>query len=272
MFLAGFAIFYIFKDVPGRLAYTYEIPVAINPSDRFFLPEWKRSEVIHHGHYSLAYSEEHEQAEWVAYELTKKQLKIPNVERARNFTPDPTIPTGSAIYRDYSRSGYTRGHLAPAGDMAFSEEAMKESFYMSNMSPQAEAFNRGIWRELEENIRDWAYHDGHLYIVTGPVLSQGVVKKIGENGVSVPEYFYKVVLDIEGQKQKGIGFILPNEGSELPLLDYAVTIDSVEQFTGFDFFADLMADDLEDVVESVLRPADWKIDRQRFLNRNTRFK
>lgn len=272
LFMAAFALYYILKDAPRLVEHTYEVPVATDVSKRFYLPEWDAAVVIHHSYYSLAYNEEHEQADWIAYELTKEQLKVPNVEREREFRPDDDVPTGSAFHSDYTRSGYTRGHLAPAGDMAFSTKAMKESFYMSNMSPQIEAFNRGIWRELEENIRDWTYVDEHLYIVTGPVLSQGVIKKIGDSGVSVPKYFYKVVLDIEGEKQKGVGFIIPNERSELPLENYAVTIDSVEQFTGFDFFGDLMDDELEAKIESQFTPSEWKYNRQGFLERNSRFK
>jgi endonuclease G len=272
LFMGAFAIYYIFKDAPSLEDYTYEIPVASEVSNRFYLPEWDTAEVIHHSFYSLAYNEEHEQADWIAYELTREQLKVPNVEREREFRRDDDIPTGSAFHRDYTRSGYTRGHLAPAGDMAFSVKAMEESFFMSNMSPQVEAFNRGIWRELEENIRDWAYADEHLYIVTGPVLRQGVITKIGDSGVGVPKYYYKVVLDIEGRNQKGIGFIIPNERSELPLENYAVTIDSVEQFTGFDFFGDLMDDALEEVIESQFKPSQWQYNKQRFLERNSRFK
>jgi endonuclease G len=199
-------------------------------------------------------------------------LKIPNVEREREFRPDYDVSTGSAFHRDYTRSGYTRGHLAPAGDMAFSTNAMKESFFMSNMSPQAEAFNGGIWRELEENVRDWAYKENHLYVVTGPALKQGVIKKIGDNKVSVPKYFYKVILDLSGKEQKGIGFIIPNEKSEIHLREYAVSIDSVEKFTGINFFVDLMSEELEDEIEERLDDGKWPFDAQRFKTRNSRYK
>jgi len=120
------------------------------------LPTSTTGQIINHEFYSLSYDEEHEQAEWVAYELTKESLIVPNVKRTGNFRPDPKVRKASASDRDYRGSGYDRGHMAPAGDMAFSKEAMSQTFYMSNMSPQIRNFNGGIWRELEENVRNWA--------------------------------------------------------------------------------------------------------------------
>ncbi|GLR15400.1 endonuclease [Portibacter lacus] len=270
--MGGFAIFYIFRNVDEKDLGGYEIPTADHPENRFYLPTGSNGELIHHTYYSLAYNEKMEQADWVAYELTKAQLLKPNVKRERQFRPDYDVSTQSAFHRDYTRSGYTRGHLAPAGDMAFNVEAMKESFFMSNMSPQLESFNGGIWRELEENIRDWAFDNDRLYIVTGPVLKKGIIKKIGDNKVAVPKYFFKVVLDIVGNEKKGIGFIMENEMSEVPLQEYAITIDSVEQFTGFDFFSDLITEDVEEEIESKVNVKDWRFDKRKFEDRNTRYR
>jgi len=190
------------------------------------LPTSSTGDVVHHTHYSLSYDEDHEQAEWVSYKLTEKSLKIPNVKRAKRFNTDPMIPTRSAHHRDYTRSGYTRGHMAPAGDMAFDAEAMQESFYMSNMSPQLRELNGGIWQELEETVRDWAYHNDEVYIVTGPVLTgEHIIKKIGKSSkISVTDLFYKIVLDYKKPEQKAIAFLIPHEVSERPLQDYAVSI------------------------------------------------
>ncbi len=149
--------------------------------------------VIEHTGYTLLYREDHEQAAWVAYLLTAGRLRG-TIVRRDNFRPDPSVPTGSATPADYRASGYDRGHLAPAADMKWSEAAMSESFLMSNMSPQAKEFNRGIWENLESRVRDWAKSDGELFIVAGPVLEPGLAT-IGANGVSVPRMYYKVVLD-----------------------------------------------------------------------------
>ena len=119
-----------------------------------YLPTSTTGQIIEHTHYTLSYSEQHEQAEWVAYELTASEVNG-SYDRTDNFRRDPEVETGSASLADFKGSGYDRGHLAPAGDMSFSLTAMSESFYLSNMTPQETGFNRGIWRQLESQVRDW---------------------------------------------------------------------------------------------------------------------
>ena len=194
----------------------------------------KQELIIRHLGYTLSYNEKHEQANWVAYQLTADEThKI--VARSNDFESDAAVSTGSATGDDYKGSGYDRGHLAPAADMGWSLQSMQESFYYSNMSPQLPGFNRGIWKRLEELVRQWAVDNQAVYVVTGPVLSEGL-STIGSNKVSVPLYYYKVLLDYSEPSLKGIAFILPNASSSLPLRSYAVSIDSVEKVTGLDFF------------------------------------
>ncbi len=204
-------------------------------------PEWPdvrdEKDVISYSGFSLLYDEKHEQARWVAYELTQAET-VKGVERSNNFREDPNISTRSASNEDYSKSGYDRGHLAPASDMGWSTTSMEESFYYSNMSPQNPGFNRGIWKKLETQLRNWASDHDAIYVVTGPVLSEGL-PTIGPNRVSVPKYYYKVILDNQEPGLHGIGFILPNEPSKLSLSSFAVSIDSVEKVTGLDFFPTL---------------------------------
>lgn len=209
---------------------------------------------ITHTGYTLLYNEAHEQASWVAYELTKEETnKI--YDRTDKFKTDPKVKTGTAIDKDYVGSGYDRGHLAPAADMGWSSTAMAESFYYSNMSPQTPSFNRGVWKRLEERVRTWAIENSSVYIVTGPVLTSGLTT-IGPNKVSVPKHYYKVVLDYTEPSIKGIGFIIPNTGSSEPLQQFAVTIDSVEKFTGLDFFP-LLPNQQEDLIEKTLCLKCW---------------
>lgn len=245
--------------------HNYE-PSAVDASERNYIPSNSSGEVVHHKYYSLSYIEKYEQAEWVAYHLTAESLRAKNVPRAKNFKPDYSVNTGSAFHKDYSHSGYTRGHLAPAGDMAFSTDAMQECFYMSNMSPQPRTFNNGIWKELEEQVRDWAYDHKALYIVTGPIL-KNIDDRIGKNKVGVPKQFYKIIMDLEKPDQKAISFIIPNVVSDRKLQDYAVSIDDVEKETGIDFFADLLDDDIESDMESTYDVRDWEFDKKRYRNR-----
>ena len=191
-------------------------------------------EVIDHNFFQLGYSENHEQALWAGHLLTKANLLKPNVPRTDYFEVDPLVSTVSAHHRDYTRSGYSRGHMIPAADMAFSSEAMDRSFYMSNISPQLSSFNGGIWRELEELCRDWAMANGALYIVTGPLFLSDEKGKIGQtSGVTVPSHFYKVLLTTD---YDAIGFIIPHRLCTEPIMQFAASIDSVEHLTGFDFF------------------------------------
>lgn len=214
-------------------------------------------EIHKYSGFTLCYRENYEQAEWVAYCLTKNELNKES-ERTNDFHEDKNISTGSATPGDYTRSGYDRGHLAPAGDMAYSQEAMQDSFNMSNMSPQVPAFNRGIWKNLEEQTRKWANKFGAVYVVSGPVLDKPAssYKKIGANKVAVPEYYYKALLAPMGNSIIAVGFLLPNAKLTDSYWNYAVSIDELEKRTGLDFFY-LLDDKIEAEVEKSYRESNW---------------
>jgi endonuclease G len=211
-------------------------------------------QIIKHKYYTLSYSKQNKQAEWVFYLLTKNN-SLGAVERKNNFRPDPLVTTGSASLKDYSKSGYDKGHLCPAADMSFDSQAMSETFYLSNMSPQVPTFNRGIWKKLEELVRSWSLQEDSLYIVTGPIFLKNK-QSIGPDKVTVPGYYYKVIYDPIGKK-KMIGFILPNEKGSGQLSNYSVTVDSVEKITKIDFFHNL-PDSLENRLERGVDLKLWK--------------
>ena len=222
----------------------------------FSWPAYKSGEaIIEHEHFTLRYNEKTEQADWVAYKLTAKKLNNARFKRKDNFRADLMVSTESAHPNDYVGSGYDRGHLAPAADFTWSQEALSETFFMSNMSPQTPGFNRGIWKRLEEQTRVWAKANQELFIVTGPII-ESKKQKIGKNKVVVPEKFYKVILDLHGEEVKAIAFILPNENSSKNLSYYAMSVDKAEKITGLDFFP-LIPDDLEKSLESQYRFEDW---------------
>ncbi len=224
-------------------------------AQQFYLPEVGDDDhIVFHKHYILSYNEDHEQADWVAYELTEEKVRG-TARRVDRFREDPFVITGSAVPGDYRGSGFDRGHLAPAADMKITDRAMSESFYMSNMSPQTPSFNRGIWNRLEGMVRQWALANESIYVVTGPVLEEGL-SAIGDNEVSVPRYYYKVILDYTEPELKGIAFLMPNEGSSLPVEEFAVTIDEVEQRTGINFFPAL-PDEMEPLLEGFYDISLW---------------
>lgn len=226
-------------------------------------------QVRHFSSFTICYRETYEEAEWAAYKLDKSEL-TGEVSRTNDFRPDPMIATGSATLNDYRGSGYDRGHLAPAADFSFSPNAMSESFYLSNMTPQAPSFNRGIWKELESLVRDWAEQFGRVYVVCGPVLDSPASSfaSIGADKVAIPRLFYKVILapvykDADdastpdnAAKIIAVGFIIPNKGCDGSVWDFAVSVDSAEERTGLDFYA-LLDDTAENTVESSYNRANW---------------
>lgn len=234
----------------------------IHPDSLSGLPQvHDTDQIIRHTGFTLCYAEPHEQASWVAYDLSPAKL-IRAASRTNRFLPDPFVRTGSAIDEDYRGSGYDRGHLAPAADMAWSVETMTESFYFSNMSPQAPSFNRGIWKNLEEQVRDWAAESRKMFVVTGPLLEDGL-GTIGPNRVSVPRAYYKALLFIDSQhRARAIGFVLPNEASSDPLSHFAISVDSLERLSGIDFFPELR-DATERSLESNLCIPCWDWEKAR---------
>jgi len=203
--------------------------------------------------YAFCYSEQHEQPLWVTYELTDKEALTKVAQRRNNFRKDPLVKTSSAFLDDYVNSGYDRGHLAPAADMAWSEVAMSDSFYLSNMSPQNPSLNRGMWAQLERHCRTWAVENGKVHIVTGPVIQAGY-SSIGKNEVTIPQWYYKICVSPE--KRKGIAFLIPNKRPTRSLTEYTVTIDQLELLTGLDFF-DRLPDALENQIESASNISRW---------------
>ena len=206
--------------------------------------------IIEREGYALGYIEKHEQPAWVQYVLTADEVSRATVNRSDDFRADPYVPTGSATPQDYTRSGYDRGHLAPAADMAYSDQTMSDSFYMSNMSPQTPQFNRGIWSKLEKQVRHFATREKRIVVVTGPILPAEKTITIGVNDVTVPQYFYKVIYDTTSP-EKMIAFVLPNRGSNADLRTFVVTVDYVEDLTGLDFFSSLPQPEQEQLERTI---------------------
>ncbi len=221
----------------------------------YYLPTSTTGSIIMHSNYSLSYSEKHEQAEWVAYELKKEHLSDNDFKRPY-FEKDKKVRSSSADWRNYKNSGYDRGHLCPAGDRKFSYEAFEETFLTSNVTPQNHEFNSGIWNKLEQKVRYWARSYDSVYVVTGGVLSQNL-KSIGYEAVTVPKYFYKVILKGGSKNPKMIAFLMPHQDSNAALKEFVVPADKIEQLTGIDFFPSL-EDQVEEKLEASIVTSGWK--------------
>ena len=218
------------------------------------LPKYDADDtIIKHRGYTLSYNPKYKQANWVAYLLTKDET-VKRFQRGEFFAADPMIP-GTDFSIDYQKSGYDRGHLAPAADMGYSMETMVQSFFYSNMSPQLPRFNRGVWKKLEMQVRNWAVEYDSLYVVTGPIFDS-VMPTIGPHRVAVPKAYYKVLLQKRNGNWEGIGFILPNSNTKVDFKEYATNIDKVEEITGIDFFIKLN-DNLEFDLERKFKIEIW---------------
>lgn len=223
----------------------------------FHLPAiGSNDQIVRHQRITLRYREQYEQADWVAYKLTTDEASAYLSREGNKFVPDPLVKTGSAVTTDYTRSGYDRGHLAPAGDFNISPDDKQDTFYMSNISPQLGDFNRGIWNDLEQKIRQWAKRDKELYIVTGPVLKAGLPSIGKYNQIAVPAQYYKVILCLTDEKPRMIGFLMRNEFSNQNLKTFVVAVDDIERLTGIDFFSRL-PDALEKQLESTPASKGW---------------
>ena len=229
----------------------YELPRVINNQPEQF---------IQHLGYTVSYNPDWLVPNWVAYELTNAETRGEQ-ERKNQFKPDPLVNGDPVVTGEYANSGYDRGHMAPAADMKWSEQAMRESFYMTNMCPQLHSLNAGDWKDLEELARDWAQLYGNIYIACGPIVEPDYTT-IGKNHmIAVPSAFYKVFLRQTRQGWTSIGFIMPNQAGNRPLMTYMLSVDEVEAQTGIDFFYNL-PDNLESQVESTYSVSDWTLSRK----------
>ena len=203
--------------------------------DSLYYPKIDSGEyIIHHQYYDLVYDEQHEQAKWIFYKLYPGYLNGP-YKRKNDFRVDPKVISNSANHNDYRGSGYDRGHLMPAADMTWSEVALSESFYYSNMSPQHPSFNRGVWKRLESKVRSWCAESDSLFVTTGPVFNT-IFGVIGPNKVAVPGAYFKVIIRFKQNTKEGIAFLLPNTSSKNLLETFVYSIDSLEKVVGIDFF------------------------------------
>ena len=219
--------------------------------------------------YVLSYDGRTRTVHWVCEHLNADKLRGEANRKKSRFKEDDSIPVEfRSTLDDYRRSGFDRGHKAPARDHVMSQIAMDDTFYLSNMAPQVGiGFNRDYWGKLEQRIRDWA-QTRDIYVYTGPLyLPQDAddgkkyvrYQVIGENAVAVPTHFYKVVLAESKGKIEVLAFVLPNQKipKETPLTDFIVSVDDVERMSGLDFF-NVLDKEAEDKIEGEKAGEVWQ--------------
>ena len=221
------------------------------------LPAIKNSDVVlvYNG-FIINYNTEWLVPNWVAYELTANETDG-EVPRTKRFTIDMEYKERQAMQEDYSNTGWDKGHMAPAGDMKWSQIAMNESFYLTNICPQNHDLNNKDWHTLEKHVRDWAAKYGSVWVVCGPYLYANTYGTIGERKVIVPDGFFKAVLRKDGNSYKSIAFVFENGSNPQPLKHAMVSVNDVEALVGFDLFTNLN-DRIEETVEAQSNWEEWE--------------
>ena len=189
---------------------------------------------------------------WVAYELTAEEV-AGEVPRARSFCMDLDYKDRQAMREDYSNTDWDKGHMAPAGDMKWSQTAINASFYLTNICPQNHDLNGKDWHTLEKFVRDWAVKYGKVWVVCRPYVYANSYGTIGERKVTVPDGFFKAILRQDGKSFYSIAFVFDNNSSRQPVKNAVVSENDVEALVGYDLFANLN-DKIEDTVEE---QANW---------------
>ena len=235
--------------VPEDLSSLMEIP-ALTADGR----------LVRHQAFVTSYNTETLIPNWVAYELTAEETGGTHTREGIEFRMDPDLKgCTQAMREDYSGSGWTKGHLMPAADAAFSNGTMGETFYFTNICPQDETLNAGDWQYLEKRVRQWANRYGSVWVVTGPIVGENRYGTIGDRDVVVPDSFFKALLV---RKKNGsysaIAFVMDNDDERYYLRDCSMSINDLEALTGFDFFPAL-DDQVEEKVEGTVRLSDWGI-------------
>lgn len=240
LFMPGFA--------KGKRSAKATHPIENNPLLTVIQPRGAQGHIIHYPGFNVCFNRLMHQPYYAAWELTRQEVngKLP---RYNKFRADKTI-RGCALPTDYKDTGYQRGHMAPAGDFKWNQQAMEATFYMTNMCPQRPELNTGAWNRLEQKCRNWAERDSALIIICGPILTDRMPQTIGKSKIPVPQRFFKVVLAPYAKPPRAIGFIMNNGRVEGGLQSAAFSVDHVEEVTGYDFFSSL-PDNIESKVEAV---------------------
>lgn len=213
-------------------------------------------QILHRTAMTISWNKETRTPNWVAY-LLKDADMDGNLGREPEFYQDFEIAKEVRVSTyDYSHSGYDRGHMAPAGDFNGDKKAKKETFYMTNICPQNHKLNGDSWNTLEKQCRDWAYQEGGIYSVVGPIYTSENPKTIGTHKVAVPDKFFRCILSLKKGKEKAVGFIYDNNSTRQRISRAACSVDEVEQLTGYDFFTAL-PDKLEKKLEANYNLKDW---------------
>lgn len=218
------------------------------------LPDSIPSQIVNYTGFTVSFNRLNHTPNYSAWKLLGANTRG-ETKRSGGFHRDNKV-RGCAKSSDYTRSGYDRGHLCPAADQKWSKEAMRDCFSMANICPQKRVLNGKAWQKLEELSRMWAERDSAIIIIAGPIYEQSDTLRIGESLVRVPSAYFKAIMAPFVKKPRAIAFVFPNELAAGDMYRYAVSIDELENITGFDFF-NTLPDSIENELESDFQYLEW---------------
>lgn len=246
-----------FYDAQNTYNVDSNISQCINDYDLPLPLKGLSEQVLYRKAYILSYNKDYKLPNWVAWHLTADHTNG-EVKRPGNaWHEDIEVPEPRANNGDYKGSGWTRGHMCPAGDNKWDADAMYETFLLSNCCPQNANLNTGTWNQIEIATRRWAERWGDLYIVCGPILFRQQHETIGENNIVIPEAFFKVIVCLNNKYPKGIGFICRNTDGNRNKDLYVNSIKQVERITGITFFPHL-SKEMADAIKNDANIKDWE--------------
>lgn len=218
------------------------------------IPENLPSQIKEYNGFTLSFNKDNRTPNYVAWQLLAEETDGQET-RSNAFHQDSGIE-GCPDEFAYRYSGFDRGHLCPAADQKWSQDAMFDCFVMANMVPQHPDLNQKAWETLENKSRLWAKRDKAIWIVAGPIYEESDTLRIGNYNVRVPGACFKAILALDVENPRAIAFVYPNALSPGNMQNYAMSVDQLEEITGFDFFAAL-PDEIENEIEAVYSFTEW---------------
>ncbi len=213
--------------------------------------------IIEYEGFTVSYSPENRIPNWVKYELTAEESDGPYTRKGKRFRPDANLTVSQAVDNDYKNSGWVRGHMAPAADFKWSDEAMGDTFHFTNCCPQNASLNGGQWSTLEKKVRNSAVKYGKVSVITGPIVGENIYGTIGDNQVVVPDAFFKTMMATDTPYgPQSVAFVMYNQEHNANIQASAMSVNDLEAFTGYDFFSEL-DDSIEEKIESTYTLKYW---------------
>jgi endonuclease G, mitochondrial len=239
-----------------------------NPSNAFTNTSYSDNYLMVKNAFTLSYNKSKGIANWVSWHLSTAWQG--DTQRQNDFRPDPSLPENwyEVTPSDYSRSGFDRGHLCPSSDRDATIEENQETFFMTNMTPQAPEHNQNIWKNLEEYERLLTEQGNEVYIIAGTIGeggsgTGGFVKKIGKNeNITVPAFLWKIIVVLPvgqndilriNENTRIIAVNIPNDNSigTNSWKNYRVSVDELERLTGYDFLSNVSVE-IQGVIEGMV--------------------